>query len=383
MRTTLLKAVLTVGLLGVVQAAEAQQQNQRQGGTRLTGAATQAFEFTDNSNLSGGGSQFKSLTGLNFSLSSETALSKVSASTGASMQLTNGGFSLTRPKLQIGLATKTKRVDYTANLSFARAPTSVDEVLTDLSVLRIDTDRTIISGRFGLSTALDQTTKLSLGVNATSIGFDTASTALVPSTDLGVNGGLTYQLNRRTSYGVNGALGYFTSDTATNTESLSASLDGQLKHELNSRSTFNGNLGLAFIDTVDTVGTATTSAFSVSLLFGAGLTQALPDGSMGISINQEINPSSSGSLALGTRLNGSLTKNIRQGESYTIDASLGRQEDVGGGAVTTFINVSPSYSRQVTRDVSATARYFFQRDDGGSTAQGVTLSFSRPFDFPL
>jgi len=360
MRTTLLKAVLTVGLLGVVQAAEAQQQNQRQGGTRLTGAATQAFEFTDNSNLSGGGSQFKSLTGLNFSLSSETALSKVSASTGASMQLTNGGFSLTRPKLQIGLATKTKRVDYTANLSFARAPTSVDEVLTDLSVLRIDTDRTIISGRFGLSTALDQTTKLSLGVNATSIGFDTASTALVPSTDLGVNGGLTYQLNRRTSYGVNGALGYFTSDTATNTESLSASLDGQLKHELNSRSTFNGNLGLAFIDTVDTVGTATTSAFSVSLLFGAGL-----------------------SLALGTRLNGSLTKNIRQGESYTIDASLGRQEDVGGGAVTTFINVSPSYSRQVTRDVSATARYFFQRDDGGSTAQGVTLSFSRPFDFPL
>lgn len=380
MRTTLFKAALTVGLFGVVQAAEAQQ---TQGGVRLGGSFDQSFEFRNNANLSGSGTSFKSLSGLDFKLSSQTPTSTVSASTGAALQMGSGGFALTRPKLRLDFSTRSKRVNYSANMSYAKAPTAVDEVLTDLSVLRVDADRTILTGRLGLSTKLNPTTNLSFGVNATTIDFDPVSTSLVPSTDLGVTGKVTYQLNPRTSYGLNGSLGYFEAENVNRSESLSASLDGTLSHQLDSRSTFDGNLGFSFIDTTDTVGSATTSAFSVSLLFGAGLTQALPDGSMGISLNQQVQPSSTGSLALSTRVSGNLTKNVNRNESYSIDASLGRQEDVGGGPITTFINVSPSYSRQLTRDVSATASYFVQRDNAGETAQGLTLSFSRPFDFPV
>ncbi len=385
MRTTLLKAALTVGLFGVVEAAEAQQQSQAQprGGVRTSGALTQTFEFRDNANLSSSGTQFKSLTGLDFSLSSQTPTSTVSASTGISLRAGSGGFSLARPKLTLGFSTDTKRVKYNGNVSFSRAPIAVDEVQTDLSVLRVDADRTILSGNLGLSTKINPTTDISFGINGSRIDFDPLTPSLAPTTDFGLSGKVSYRLNRRTSYSLDGALGFFEADNTTSTESLSASLNGGLSHQLNSISAFNGNLGLAFIDTTDTVGTATTSAFSVSLLFGAGLTQSLPDGSMGISINQQVNPSSSGSLALGTQVNGSFTRNVNANESYSIDASLGRQEDVGGGAVTTFINVAPSYSRQLTRDVSATASYFFQRDDAGSTAQGLTLSFSRPFDFAV
>ena len=381
MRTTLFKAALTVGLFGVVTAAEAQQQTQ--GGVRTTGEFTQTFELRDNQNLNGSGLRFRSLTGFNFGLSSETQTSSISATSGISLRLGQGGFALARPKLNIGFGTDTKRVRYSGNLSFAKAPTAVNEEQPDLSILRIDTDRTVIAGNLGLSTKLNPTTNLSFGVNARRISYDPASASLVPSTDIGLTGKLTYRLNNRTSYGVNGGLGYFEADGGTNTTSFSADLAGQLNHDLTRTTSFDGNFGFSFIETDDTVGTATTSAFSVSLLYGAGLTQTLPDGSIGLSLNQTVNPSASGSLALGTRLSGSYQKDVNRNVSYSLGASLGRQEDIGGGAVTTFINLSPSYSHQLTRDVAATASYFVQRDDAGTTAHGLTVSFSRPFDLSV
>lgn len=383
MRTTLFKAALTVGLFGVVQAAEAQQTQNQRGGLRTSGALSQTFEFRDSSGLGSGGNKFRSLTGVDFSLSSQTPTSTLSASSGVSLRLDKDGVSVARPKFRLGFGTRTKRVNYNANFSFQRSPASVNEELPDLTIARVNADRTLISGRFSASTALDPTTNLSFGVSATRVDFDPTSASLVPTTDYGIDGKLTYRLNRRTAFGLQGDLGYFEADNGNATESVSASLSGTLNHELDSRRTFDANLGFAFIDTTDTIGTATTSAFSVSLLYGAGLTQALPDGSIGISLNQSVNPSATGSLALNTQLNGALTKNVNPNESYTVNASLGRQEDVGGGSVTTFLNVAPSYSRQLTRDVSATASYFIQRDDSGSTAQGLTLSFSRPFDAPL
>lgn len=378
MRTTVIRAALTVGLLGVVEAADAQS-----GGVRLSGDLSQTFEFRNNLNLSGSGGQIQSLTGVGFRLSSQTPTATVSASTGASLQVGSDGFELTRPKLTLGFNTRTKRTNYDASVTYSQAPIGVNEVLPDLSVLNVDADQTSVSGNFGIKRSLTPTADLSFGLSAGRVEFNPLTPSLSPTTDWGLNGSLSYKLNRRTSAAVNGSLGYFLAENASDTESLSASVTGSLSHQLDSISSFDGNLGLAFIDTTDTVGTATTSAFSVSLLFGAGLTQDLPDGTMGISLNQSVNPSASGSLALGTNLTGSLQRAVNPDVSYSIDASLGRQEDIGGGTVTTFINVSPSYSRQLTRDVSATASYYFQRDNTGSTAQGVTLSFSRPFDVPL
>lgn len=379
MRNTLFKAALTFGLLGVVGSADAQQQ----GGVRLTGDLTQSFELRDNNNLSGSGLDFSSLTGLNFRLSSQTRAMNVSANSGISLKLDDSGFSITRPRLNLGFGKQTKRVSYTGNLSFAKGPVAVDETQPDLSVLRVDADRTSISGRLGATTRINPTTGLSFSLSASQIDFDPTSATLVPSTDYGLDGRLTYQMNQRTSYGFNGGLSYFEADGGTNTSSISADVGAQLTHQLTSLTGFDGNIGLAFIDTTESISGVSTSAFSVSLLFGAGLKHATPDGSVSVSLNQTVDPSSSGSLALGTRLSGTYAKTVNPSESYAIDASLGRQEDVGGGTVTTFINVSPSYSRQLTRDVSAKASYFVQRDDTGDFAQGLTVSFSRPFDYPL
>ena len=381
MRTTIFKAALAVGLFGVVEVAEAQQQTTPVGGVRATGALTQSFEFRDNDNVSG---SFESLSGLDFSLSSQTPTTTVTASTGFALSLDEDGASLARPKLTLGFANRGKRSNVTGNVSFSRAPIIAQETASDLSIVNVDADQTVVSGNFGVSTRLNPTTNISFGLKATQIDFDPLTASLSPTLDYDFSGKINYRLNNRTTFGLGGNLGFFEAENSAETRSLSAGVTSTLSHELTNVSTFDGNFGFAFIDTTDTVGTATTSAFSVSLLFGAGLTQQLPDGSMGISIDQSINPSAAtGSLALGTRLNGSLTRNVNPSTSYSIDASLGRQEDVGGGTVTTFLNVSPSYTRQVTRDVSATASYYFQRDNAGSTAQGLTLSFSRPFDFPV
>jgi len=378
MRTTLFKAALTFGLLGVVQAAEAQQ-----GGIRLSGDLSQSFELRDNNNLSGSGLDFTSLTGATFRLTSQTPTTNVSASTGVSLTLGEGGFSLTRPKLNLGFGTQTKRVSYTGNLSYSKGPVAVEETQPDLSILQASADRSVISGRFGATTRINPTTGVSFGLGMTRTAFDPTTATLVPSNDFGLTGRITYQMNQRTSYSFNGGLGYFEAQDTANTKSISADIGTQLTHQMTRDTSFDGNLGLSFIDTTDTLSSVQTSAFSVSLLFGAGLTRTLDDGSISVSLNQDVNPSATGSLALGTRLNGAYTKTLNQNESYGIDASLGRQENIGGGAVTTFINVSPSYSRQITRDVSATASYFVQRDDGGAMAQGLTLSFSRPYDFPV
>lgn len=377
MRTTFFKAVCITGLLGAVSSAQAQQ-----GGARMSGDLSQNFDVTDNNNLAGSGFTFKSLTSLNFRLSSQTPTSSAYAATGISLRLNKGGFALKQPKLTLGFTKSTKLTNYSGSLSYIKAPVAVDETQPDLSILRVEADRTVISGRVGVNTRLNETTRLSFGATASTTDFDPVTISLVPSTNLGLTGSIKYQLNSRTSYGFNSRLGYFEADGGNNTTSISADLGAQLDHQLTNTTKFDGNLGVSLIDSTDTISGVETSAFSVSLLFGAGLTQALPDGSIGVSVSQSVNPSASGSLALGTRLSGSYKQQVNQNESYGIDASLGRQEDIGGGAVTTFINVSPSYSRQLTRDVSATASYYVQRDDTGSMAQGLTVSFTRPFDFP-
>lgn len=378
MRETFIKAALTAGLFGLATTAVAQSS-----GPRLKGSVNQSFEINDNSNLSGSGLSFRSLTGVSFGLSSRTATSSISATSGISLSADKNGFSLSRPQLNLSFGTNTKDVNYSGSLSFSRAPVSVGEVQPDLSVLRVDADRTSINGSLGATTKLDPSTSLSFGVNAGRTDFDPSSATLVASSTFGVNAGISYQLNQRTSYGFNGRLGWFEADNVSNTTSLSADVGANLSHQLTTDKAFDANLGLSFIDTTNTVSGVEASAFSVSLLFGAGLTQKLPDGSIGVSLSQSVNPSASGSLALGTTLNGNYAKTVNANESYGIGASLGRQENIGGGPVTTFLNISPRYSRQLTRDVAATARYYVQRDDTGDMAQGLTVSFSRPFDWPL
>lgn len=377
MRDTTFKAVLILGLVGVVGDAQAQ-------GVRLTGDISQAFDLDDNNNLGGGGLDFDSRTSVNAAVSSQTETSRISASTGVSLSFgTNQSVSITRPQLNLGFGTDTKDVTYSGNLSYSKAPAAVDVTQPDLSVLRFTGDRTAISGNLSATTPISTTTSLRFGASANKVDFDPVTAGLFPSVDYGLSAGVSYQLNPNTSYSLNSGVSWFEAENASNTTSLSVDIGGGIQHQLNSRTTIDGNLGWAFTDTTDTISGVQTSAFSVSLLFGAGLTQTLPDGSISVSLDQSVSPSASGSLVLGTSLGGSYTKQVNQNVSYGIDATLSRQEALGGGTSTSFISVSPNYSRQLTRDVSATASYYLQRDNSGATAQGLSISFSRPFDYLL
>lgn len=353
-------------------------------GVRLSGSLSQSFDLTNNNNLSGAGTSFDSRTGIGLTVSSETPTTRLSASTGVSLRFnSNGNTSITRPQLALRFGHDTKEIKYTGGLSFATREAAVDVLQPDLSVLRYTGDETRISGNLGASTRINARTSFSLRANGTQLDYDPVSAGLFPTTNFKLTGDLGYQFSPTTSFGLVTSLGYFNADNASDTTSISADISGRASYQIDSITSANGSLGLAFIETTDTVLGVESSSYAVSLLFSGGVSRQLPDGSARLSISQGIAPSSSGSLVLDTQLTGSYNKTVNNAVSYGLDATFGRQERVGGGTARTFIGISPRYSRQLTRDVTANASYFFQRDNTGATSNGVSISIGRSFDLPF
>jgi len=215
MRDTFIKAVLSIGLIGVVGDAHAQ-------GVRLTGDVTQSFQVDDNNNLSGGGLDFDSNTSLNATVSSQTDTSRISASSGLTLSFgSNQNVSITRPQLRLNFGTDTKDIRYSGSVSYSKAPAAVDVTQPDLSVLRFTGDRTAISGSLGATSQVSQSTSLRFGATINSIDFDPASAGLFPSVDYGLSAGVSYALNPNTSYSLNGGVSWFEAENASNTTSIS------------------------------------------------------------------------------------------------------------------------------------------------------------------
>ena len=366
-----------IGLTGLTGIAGAQ-------GVRLSGTLSQSFDLNNNQNLSGGGTTLDSRTGFGLTLSSQTPTSRISASTGAALRFnSNGNASLSRPQLSLRFGHDTKPVKYSGGLSFSRREASVDVTQPDLSILSYSGDETRINANLGASTQLNARTSFSVRANGSFVDYDPVSAGLFPTTDLKLTGNLSYQLSPTTTLGLVSSVGYFNADNASDTTSVSFDLSGRATYQLDQITSINGGLGLAFIETTDTVLGVQSSSFAVSVLFNGGVSRQLPDGSVGLSISQGIAPSSSGSLVLDTKMTGSYSKTVNQLVSVGVDATVGRQENVGGGRVRTFVGISPRYSRQLTRDITANANYYFQRDNTGATSNGISVSIGRKFDFPL
>lgn len=349
-------------------------------GPRITGSIDQVFQLRDNANLTGTGWGWDGRTSIGASLTTATPNTSLSVSSGISLSYDqNGDPSISRPALSFSGSHRNKDISLSAGANFSQSPIEFDELQPNLSLLRVTGDQTNYGFSLGASGSIDSTTSVSLDFSTAYTNYDTNSTQLVDNQSYSLAGSVSHQVNRRTSLGASADIGWFVADTVPQTESLSLGLSGNASHQLTSLDSVSGSLGLSWSET--TQGGTSSDAFNAT--FGAGYSRALPDGSIGLSLTQSIAPSGTGNLVVGTTLSGNYSHTVNSNESYGLSAGLSRQEDVGGGNTGTLAWLSPAYSRQLTRDVSMNVGYNLQRDDTGDIAQGLSLTFSRPFDFPL
>lgn len=373
-----LKRVLCVTSLAVTLAVPAGAQ-----GVRLGGSVTQSFDLTNSG--SGSGTSFGADTSFRLNLSSRTPVTRISASTGISLSYDSqsNDISFSQPRLNLNFGHDTKTVKYSGGLTYSKRPATVDVTQPNLTVLRFSGDESRIDANLGGTAQINARTSFSLSGTYSSVEYDPVSAGLFPTRNLGLNASLNQQISPVTSYGVSASIGLFEADNASDTTSVSANLSGQATYQIDSITDVSGNLGVSFIETTDTVLGVESSSFSVALTFGANVNRQLPDGSISLGLNQNVAPSSGGSLVLDTQLTGNWSKTVNNDVSIGLGANIGRQEDVGGGTVTTFFGISPTYSRRLTRDITANASLYLQRDNNGNSASGIAVSFGRSFDFPL
>lgn len=367
MRAIVSQAAIVVGLIVSGSHAAAD--------VRLTGNVSQDFRLTERA-TAGTDWVFSSRTGVNFALTSETPRSRISLSSGATLGYTDaGGFEFTRPQANLSYSNSTSTDTFSAGLSFARNPIEYDEEQPDLSILTLNGTQTRIRGNIGYSRVINRTLSGNVGLSFQSLDFDPTSPALVPSTNTALTGGLSYALNRNTSVSANARVGYFNSDSGV--ESLTYSLSGGVEHDVNSTTSVNGGLGVSLVDT-NGAGNP-----DLNLVFDAGISHDLPDGSARLSLSQDVSPSASGDLILDTALRARYGHDINSTSSLGLTAAFNRQENTGTGNVDTFVSVTPSYTVDLTEDISARAAYTYRQDDNGNTSQIISVRVSKAFDFPL
>ncbi len=347
---------------------------------RLDGAFTQSFQLSSDSD----DPALTSVTEVQATATVEDNLSRLSVSSGLSFSFdTDGTAEFTRPTFNLNYTQISKRTRFSGGLSYSRGPTAFSEELPDLTVLAFDTTRTVIGANAELSQDLDSTTTANLRFGYTDTDFNPVLGSLAPTRHFMMSGGFNRQINATTSGAVDLSLGYLLGDNATESKSFSAELGVSGTREINNTASLDANLGVSFINTSEIQGFLRIDEWSTSLTFGAGLTRGLPDGSLGLSVSQDVIPASDGTFALSSIVNGSWSQAVNNRSSVQIAASLSRQASLGSGVTETYLILSPSYSIQLTPDISASAGLTLQRDNDGDVSQALSLTLARPFSFPL
>lgn len=349
---------------------------------QLTGDLTQRFELTSRSGTDDDGSVLESKSGLGLHFLSQTPTRKFTIDTGASLSFdSEGETSINRPVLSLGLSTETKRIAYSANLSYARAPLEFDETQPDLSTLTLDADKTTVKAQVGASIALTPTATGSISLSYAHIDFDLDSTELVESDEYALSGKLAYDLNSRTSFGLSTGLRLFSAQNAKETETRGVDFGASVSHQATSRLSFSGNVGLSLLDTTETTGGLRSSQTSTVGLFGVGLGYELPRGSLQVSADRSISAGGSGELKADTAVRLALKQSINSYGSYSLSTAYIREEDLDGGDSGNLLSISPAVNWEFTPKLSGGALYQFQRNDDGETSHKVGIFLKRGFDF--
>ena len=345
---------------------------------KLSGSIGQDLSYRDNFNFSGGSGRFDATTRLTGTVSTENSRYKLSASSGINFRINpNAGASASQPALTLRFSSnETRNVSWNGQINYAVTDINFDEEQPDLSVLRLSGEREQLRTSLGTSIAIDPTTSLSVNGTYSDTSFTPSSPALIPSTTTGIGAVLSHQVTRNTGVSLSGDLSLFDA----NSESLTTSVGAGVSHTFNRSTSANANLGIAFTETTSAGGNTNTNT---TFTYGFGVAHALPGGSVSAAFNQNVVPTASGNLRVNTGLRASYNQRVNQDLSYGVTATYDIQSGLGGGGSSNFFSLSPTYSRQLTRDVAATASYSLQRNDAGDFAQGVNVAITRKFDLPF
>ena len=362
----------------VVGEAVAQTQSVS-GFQRVSGKASQDLTIRNNSNFAGRGTEWNTVSRLSFTLRAENNRSQLSATTGSGFRLnSNGNGSIIDPTLGLRFATGTRRLNINASANYSDREISYDEVQPDLSTISASGDRQQLRLSFGANTALTQTTSVAVSANYGQVTFTPNTVSLVETVNYGISASVNHQITARTRASLNGGLSFFEPETGL--DAVTTSVGGGLNHSLNRNTSVNANFGISLSES-DLAGGGSQS--DTNFTYGLGVNRQLPSGSVSASLRQQILPSATGSLRVNTGLRAGYSERINQRERFGVNASYDIQEGLSGGGSTTFLSVSPNYSVQLGRDLSANAAYSLQRNDAGDFAQSLNFSLSKDFNLPF
>lgn len=365
-------AVLAAGSAGAQDASVS-------GFQRVSGKVSQDLSLRDNFNFNGSGFQWNTTSRLALTLRAENSRSQFSANTGTGFRLnSNGNGSIIEPALGLRFATGTKNLNLSASANYANTDISFDEVQPDLSTVAVAGDRESLRLSFGANTALNRTTSIAVSANYGTVFYTPSSISLVDTNNYGISATMNHQVSQRTRVSLTGGLSFFEPDTGL--DAVTTSVGGGLNHSLDRTTTVNANFGIALSETDLSGGGSTTDS---NLTYGLGLSRQLPSGALSASLRQQIVPSASGTLQVNTGLRAGYSERINQRERFGVNASYDIQEGLSGSGSTTFFSVTPNYSVQLGRDVSASAAYSLQRNDAGDFAQSLNFSLSKDFNLPF
>ena len=380
MRYDLLKAGAALAILAMTTPLAHAQ------GVRLSGSVSQEFRLDNNFSFNGAGTETRGYTRGGLTFSSETETTRVSASTSATMGMDpSRNFTFSTPSVRLDFSNRGRRTTTSAGVSYVTGPITFEEVQADLSLADETTDQTSIRGDFVVSTRLDNTKSTRFSARVSQLDFETTSAELVPSIDYSLDGALTYQRDRITSFDFTGSVGWFDGDGVEDSQSFRATVGVGVSRALNSNTELDADIGLAFVNTEETVLGVREEDWSLSVLFGAGISYGLADGAVDVGISQRIAPSSEGALAVNTGLTAEYSRQINESSAVAVTAAISRQETIGIGddPSETSVSISPSYTRQIARDVEMEAAYTFLRDDSGDVSHGISIELEKVFDFPI
>lgn len=344
----------------------------------VSGTASGGIRITK----SGSGSPGLGLTSrLSVRALSETPTTAVDGTAAIGFSL-NRGDTDTSLSAGIGARTEFKRTRLSTRLSFSRVPTNFAELDFSgdtLDLINLEGTRTRTSLSFNGDHDLDSRTVARAALSYTRTDYEPVNADQVPSDNYTLSAGVTHDLNRRTRLIADTRFGWFTSESAADTESFSASASAGLRHELDSRTTVNGSLGLSFVNTEETAIGVRTSTWNTAILLDAGISHAYSDGTVSLGLSQKVGPGTDGAMEVNVALNGSISYDINAREQILVNGRLSRLSNVDGGGSETVLTLAPSYKIEIADGLDARAAYTLQNADG-DTSHRLSLDVSKTFE---
>ncbi|MEO1548855.1 MAG: hypothetical protein AAFR93_00315 [Pseudomonadota bacterium] len=362
--------------------------------SEVSGALSQNLDIQSND----GDTSIEANTGLSVDLRSETATSSSVLSTGAALSIDDDGeVEITRPTLSFSLGQQEKRTRYSLSGSFQRRPTTFFEeeigeltpleallgIDPDVNINQFDTERTSYGLRASISTDLTSRLGATFGLSGDVVDFEQTSSELVPSTTLGMNSSLNYDVTDSLRVSANASLRFVDTDTATDISNRILDVGGSFTRTINANETLTGGLGITTNEREEVFSTGTVTETESDLTFNLGYSRALPDGTLTFGFTQGSATDSAGETVTSSQVSAALERQINQNTSFGLSTGFSRQTAIGGGDESTLFRVNPTLSWQLTRLVSANAGYTFQVDDDGDNDHRLLLGLSRSFGGPV